>query len=319
LITSNRNLEKAVQLIKSGELVAFPTETVYGLGANALDKNAVQKIFALKGRPSNNPLIVHCHSVEQIAEITICDDITRTRLEKISIFWPGPLSVALQKSSLVPDITTANLNSVAVRIPNHPLALELLRLSNIPLAAPSANPSNYVSPTTAAHVRESFGDCAPFILDGGACSVGIESTVLSLTTEKPTILRLGAISKQQLEERLGEEVLQKNNQTHSPQSPGQLSVHYSPKTKCILEGSVETSSYPAKVGLISFSTDKNLPNYSYIVTLTEQGTLEDAARMFYAALRELDSNGLDLIVIERCEQSGIGEALMDRITRATAK
>jgi L-threonylcarbamoyladenylate synthase len=220
-------INEAAELLRNGRLVAFPTETVYGLGANALDPAAVQRIFAAKGRPMTSPLIVHVASVEMARELAAHwpDEAEALARE----FWPGPLTIIVPKQGFIPDIVTAGLPSVGLRMPAHPVALELLRATGLPLAAPSANRFTQLSPTTAQHVREGLGDAVDLILDGGACTVGIESTVLSLAGPIPRILRSGMISQPEIEAVIGPV------QTGTgAESPGQHPKHYSPRTLVIL-------------------------------------------------------------------------------------
>jgi L-threonylcarbamoyladenylate synthase len=319
---SGTALKRAAELLRNGQLVAFPTETVYGLGADARNDAAVKLIYKLKGRPSNNPLIVHCSSKEQISAVALIEprSLIAQRLERLSSLMPGPLSVILPKHPSISMIATGGLNTVAVRIPSHPVALALINQAKMPIAAPSANPSNYISPTTAGHVAKSFAGQLEMILDGGKCSVGIESTVLSLVSEHPMILRPGTVTKEELSVLLGEQVVSQAEKTIC--SPGQLPLHYAPQTRCALLGQVEVSEYPSSVGLIQFSGSstnikETLPGYQVTATLSETGSLHEAATKLYAILREFDEQNLDLILIEPCALEGIGEALMDRINRAT--
>jgi L-threonylcarbamoyladenylate synthase len=220
-------IDQAVELLRRGRLVAFPTETVYGLGANALDPAAVQRIFEAKGRPLSSPLIVHVASVEMARELALkWTDQAEALARK---FWPGPLTLVVPKQPRVPDLVTAGLPSVGLRMPAHPLAMALLESCGLPLAAPSANRFTHVSPTTAEHVREALGDAVDLVLDGGACSVGIESTVLSLAGPVPRILRAGMITRAEIEAVIGSV-----GTGAGPESPGQHPKHYSPRTPVVL-------------------------------------------------------------------------------------
>lgn len=327
--TTQTDIIRAAQLLAEGRLVAFPTETVYGLGADARNPDAVARIYEAKGRPSNNPLIVHVASVEEISlysDLSQCWDqqVVQSWLEKLAPLWPGPLSVILPRSNLIAENVCAGGPTVAIRIPRHPLALELLKAFRGPIAAPSANPSMYVSPTTAAHVREGLGSKVDMILDGGACEVGLESTVLSLLTPVPRVLRPGAITTKMLQDRLGTVVLGAPSSSSEPstilQSPGLLAKHYSPRTKTILRTSLQNSSVlPKKIGALIFS-DWN-PPFEATVTkvLSTCGDLEEVAARLFGALRELDAANLDLIVVDVCEPNGLGEAIMDRLIRASAQ
>ena len=327
--TNYNEIQRAAQLLAEGRLVAFPTETVYGLGANARNPDAIARIYEAKGRPSNNPLIVHVASVEEIP--VYCDlslswneSVVRSWLEKLAPLWPGPLSVILPRGDSIAENVCAGGPTVAIRIPRHPLALELLKAFGGPVAAPSANPSMYVSPTTAAHVKDGLGDKVAMILDGGPCEVGLESTVVSLLSPVPRVLRPGAITTTMLEERLGTEVLgppsSPGDQSSVLQSPGLLAKHYSPRTKTILRTSLwDTNALPQKIGALVFSDWK--PPFETTVTkvLSACGDLEEVAARLFGSLRELDAANLDLIVVDVCEPHGLGEAIMDRLIRASAQ
>ncbi len=318
----------AASLIREGKLVAFPTETVYGLGADATNSAAVKAIFEAKGRPATNPLIVH---VPSFTELLRCVDFARSthpaqlhaRLDALQSLWPGPLSVVVPKAPFISDTVSAGGSSVALRIPNHPLALALLEQCACPVAAPSANPSNYISPTTAQHVRESLGDKVAYVLDGGPCSVGIESTVVSLLEETPSILRPGAITREQLEMVLGCRVVEasahRNTDSAPLLSPGLLAKHYAPRTPvCLLSNFSGDVSRSQRVGAILFSKDTKLPcNAVEIRYISERRDLTEVAARLFAALRELDALALDQILVDTCEPVGLGAAIMDRLLRAS--
>ncbi len=322
------SIQKAKKLLEAGHVVAFPTETVYGLGANAFDQAAVAKIFAIKSRPAINPLIVHIKDATRLTTVARIDEgsLCERRVNRLISLWPGPLSLVLPKQSTIPDNVTAGLNTVAVRIPAHPIALNLLSVIDFPLAAPSANLSSEVSPTSADHVWQSLGDRVELIIDGGSCLVGLESTVLAITNEVPTILRPGAITREQLEDALGEKVgilktgaaaeLCDKEIIHS--SPGLLFKHYAPKTPITIRNTVSMEDLPEKVGLISFKpmpTDKTIP-YERAIYLSEDENLDEIAKNLFATIRELDLLNLDLILIDVCREDGLGIAIMDRIRRA---
>jgi len=276
-------------LLRAGKLVAFPTETVYGLGANALDTRAVRNIFEAKGRPSSSPLIVHVSSVEMARELAAVWPEDADKLARR--FWPGPLTIVVPKNSRVPDIVTAGLLSVGLRIPAHPVALALLQAAQIPIAAPSANRFTQLSPTTAEHVREAFPDI--FIVDGGACKVGIESTVISLAGRKPRILRPGMISQREIEDAIGPV------ETGSgPESPGQHPRHYSPRTPVIL-GTPPVEGRGARLDLA-----------------TMPGDPAHYAEQLYATLHALDRQGYDWIAIELPPDTPEWAAVRDRLQRA---
>jgi len=323
---SAQEIEHAAELLRAGALVAFPTETVYGLGADATNEAAVQSIFAAKGRPSNNPLIVHVASFEDLVR---CTDLTasrdpkrlRAQLEALKSLWPGPLSVIVPKAPSICHAVSAGGSTVALRIPRHPTALRLITACGRPVAAPSANPSSYISPTTAAHVRESLGDKVAYILDGGACEIGLESTVLSLVSAEPLVLRPGAITAEELSPRLQCEVkvVTTCGEGLAPLlSPGLLAKHYSPRTPVELLNNLDIHSIgDKKVGAIVFSADKKLPFTPHTrKVLSESGELHEVAANLFSALRELDSAGIDLIVVDTCEPIGLGAAIMDRLLRA---
>jgi len=320
-------LQDAAAWLRRGELVAFPTETVYGLGANAWDAHAVAKIFAAKGRPATNPLIVHVASVDRLG-YAISDKLPaemQDLVQSLAPFWPGPLTIVVPRHRRIPDIVTAGLDTVGVRIPAHPVALALLNLCEFPVAAPSANPSNYVSPTCAAHVERELGAKVAMILDGGPCQAGIESTILSLVEHPPRVLRAGALSAEELADRLKLPVAtllrpasQASGVKHSAQSaPGQLPEHYSPHTPLVFAHEVDMQTLPSRVGRIVFrATSPLFVPAAEIVRLSDDGDLRQIARGLFAALRELDQRRLDLLIVDTCEEEGLGLAIMDRLRRA---
>ena len=321
LVPNPQNIRKAAQVLRAGGLVAFPTETVYGLGADARNDMAVRAIFQVKRRPSHDPLIVHILNFEALESVARVDSAAlREKLEKLSSFWPGPLSVVVPKLPHISSIVSAGLDSLAVRIPSHPVAQALLKECAFPIAAPSANMFNYVSPTTAKHVEEGLGDKVEIILDGGPSEIGLESTILSLLEDKPRLLRPGAVTLEQLEQTLGckIEIAPHKNII----APGLLESHYAPRTPIAFRDSLQLELLPTKAGLISFSeTDATdtATRYSVVHTLSLRGDLEQVAAQLFSAIREQDKLGLELIVVDSCETSGIGRAIMDRLTRATAK
>lgn len=325
-------LARAAALLVAGELVAFPTETVYGLGANALDDAAAAKIFAAKGRPSSNPLIVHLPSSSAIERVALLHDPRiRNRFERLAPLWPGPLSIVLPAAKAVSRLVTAGGETVAIRVPRHPVARELLERCRTPIAAPSANQSGYVSPTTAQHVFDSLGESLTMIIDGGPCSIGLESTVLSIIGARPRLYRRGAIGAADIERRLGEEIelapIATGASTGRPQpSPGLLAEHYAPHTpiaffKSELLRSLEPCDAAERIGLITIAPRPDLSARPDRVVrwLSASGNLDQAAAGLFAVIRELDQLGLKQILIERCEEIGIGEAIMDRLRRASAR
>lgn len=318
---SSPEISKAAKLLQEGKVVVIPTETVYGLAANIYDSAAIRAIFELKGRPSNNPLIVHIRSFEVLNEVA--KNIPETALKLARHFWPGPLTLVLEKQDTILDLITAGGSTVAVRMPNHPLALALLQETGFPLAAPSANPSNYISPTSAENVRKAFGAKAPFIVDGGPCQKGIESTVVGFRPDGVYLYRHGAITKEALEAVLeGLEVKTLTTEAASPASPGMLLKHYSPKAKLIYTANVEQQLHHLqgkKIGVLSFNTHYTQPNIAYQLNLSPSGNLEEAAQGLFNALYELDSRGLDVILAEVFPEKGLGLAINDRLQRAAAE
>ena len=318
------NINKAARLIRNGGLVAFPTETVYGLGANAFNPAAVEKIFAIKKRPHFDPLIVHLADqaqVESVAEVDCAHRISQ--LQKLSAFWPGPLSVVLPRKSTVPAVVTAGLPSVAVRVPSHPVCRAFLRACALPVAAPSANPFGYVSPTSATHVEKYFSDSIEMILDGGDCPVGLESTIISLLGEIPLLLRHGAVTLEMLRAALGDvQEGATGSAGENPTAPGMLKEHYAPRTPVVLRQDIKPADLPGRTGLITFNAQASSQSdaaFSRIIALSAAGDLEEVARGLFAALHEMDGLKLDLIVVDSCENRGLGRAIMVRLTRAAAK
>ena len=308
------DLFEAQSLLKSGKLVAIPTETVYGLAANALNADAVVHIFETKNRPHFDPLIVHVASHEQVADVAI--DISEAAHLLMRKLWPGPLTIVLRKHECIPHIVTSGLDTVGVRMPDHPLTLELLRSLNFPLAAPSANPFGYISPTSALHVAEQLGERIPYILDGGECRVGVESTIIDCTSAIPTVLRLGGTSVETIQELIGE-VNVNAISTSAPQAPGMLHSHYAPR-KPLLVGNIHEllHEHGGNVSILSFKDSfHNFRN----IRLSETGDLHEAARNLFAAMRKLDADHHELILAEFVPDFGLGRAINDRLKRAAAK
>jgi L-threonylcarbamoyladenylate synthase len=316
-----RIIAVAAALLREGRLVAFPTETVYGLGANALDTAAVDGIYRAKGRPAYNPLIVHVADAIQAHDVVA--EWTDAAEALASHFWPGPLTLVLPKRPNVPDNVTAGLASVAVRVPSHPVANALLRAAAIPVAAPSANRSTEVSPTTGAHVAKSLGDAVDLILDAGSTSVGIESTVVDLSTSVPTLLRPGTISLPQLQAILGDvRVAGGLEGAAARPSPGMLDKHYAPRAALIVADSADVSRIVARerdggrrVGTIVFSGA--VPAADESIALPNDA-LGYAARL-YDALHSLDDRSCDVIVVERVPNDPAWMGVADRIRRATTR
>lgn len=319
------SISEASKLLRAGKLVAFPTETVYGLGADATNPEAVKKIFSVKGRPSNNPLIVHLYDISQVSEVAEIEDLpqVKKRIDKLAHFWPGPLSLVLPKNKNICSEVTSGGETVAVRIPNHPIALDLLSEVKLPIAAPSANRFQKISPTKAEHVSSSLGDEVAMILDGGSCSVGVESTVVSLVGKTPILLRPGGISREDLEEALGEAIQLVDTYTDSDllPSPGMLSHHYSPQTPLTFRSNLIESDFKGSVGLIQLTkeSEENSNKFKVVSVLSPCGDLEEVARKLFEQLHNFDSLGLNLIAIDHCEETGIGLAIMDRLKKAVRK
>ncbi len=314
LSASAANLERAAALLRRGGVVAFPTETVYGLGAVALDPEAVARVFEIKGRPRFDPLIVHAASLAEVEPLIAgLPERARAVAER---FWPGPLTLVLRKSARIPDIVTAGLDTVAVRVPAHPVALELLRRVGMPLAAPSANLFGMASPTTAEHVRSQLGARIDALLDGGACAVGIESTVVLIPEQGPAVLlRPGGTPVEELEPLLGP--LERSTAAgQRPLAPGQLLRHYAPRTPLELCDWVIPPARGERAGLIAFTPQQVTDGFAAVEVLSETGNLREAATRLFAAMHRLDALGLERIVATRVPASGLGLAINDRLERA---
>lgn len=302
-----------------GGLVAFPTETVYGLGCDALNPDAAAKVFEAKQRPQFDPLIVHIADRRQLDNVVRALTTTARRL--IDQFWPGPLTLVLPKQPTIPDLVTSGLDTVAVRMPNHPVAHALIREAGTPIAAPSANPFGYVSPTTAQHVADGLGNAIDLILDGGPCPVGVESTIVSLIGPQAELLRPGSITLEQLSAVIGP-LSRSSSVVDQPTAPGQLARHYATQTPVTILTSAKTRPTPAnneRAGLLSFSEASAADErFAAVEVLSTTGDLREAARHLFAALRRLDAQGLDRIYVESCQEEGLGMAIMDRLRRCAA-
>jgi L-threonylcarbamoyladenylate synthase len=314
LSDSERGVRAAAGLLRAGELVAIPTETVYGLAGDARSERAVAEIFVAKDRPAFNPLIVH------VADLAAAERLAGFTLEARALaerFWPGPLTLVLPKRAVVPDLVTAGRSTVAVRVPALHVTRDLLGEAGVPIAAPSANPFGRISPTTAAHVAEQLGDAVDYILDTGPCSVGIESTVVDVTGDKPVLLRHGGIALEDLERVVGR-VEPATERDDGPQrAPGMLSRHYSPSTPLVIEESLRQTG--GRVGLLTFVPVECSGEFERVEILSARGDLVEAAANFFAALRRLDAAGLDRIIATPFPETGLGRALNDRLRRAAAR
>jgi L-threonylcarbamoyladenylate synthase len=309
------DINKAIALLNNGELIGMPTETVYGLAANALDPKAVLKIYEVKNRPSFNPLIIHSNSIERFTEwgIRIPENVQLLATE----FSPGPLTYLLPKGTMVPEIITAGHPNVAIRIPNHPMALDLLSKLDYPLAAPSANPSEYVSPTNANHVNDQLGDKIKYILDGGPCTIGLESTIIDMTTEPPTILRLGAISKEQIEQKLNSTVQDINLHKNTIVAPGMMKRHYATKHALVFEQDLKSSMDIRNAVALRFSEYADYLDESKQFILSVNEDLNEAAANLFSVLRQIDQLEISIIIAEEFPNEGIGRAINDRLRRAS--
>ncbi|MEY2704566.1 MAG: hypothetical protein RL407_628 [Bacteroidota bacterium] len=312
-------IDVAASYLRKGQLVGIPTETVYGLAGNALDVPALSLIFETKNRPTFDPLILHSASLERVMPfISSFPAPLKTLAEK---FWPGPLTLLLPKAAEVPDLLTSGLDRVAVRVPNHPLTLSLLQTLEFPLAAPSANPFGYISPTQAQHVYAQLGDKIPYILDGGSCEVGIESTIVGMVGDQVVIYRLGGLEVNEIEKWLGPVQVQAHSSSQ-PNAPGQLESHYAPRKPFFLghlsDLLVQHTSQGKKVGVLSFSTNfQQLPIENQRI-LSLSGDLREAAQQLFSAMRQLDESAVDLILAEEVPEVGLGRAINDRLRRASA-
>jgi len=310
----------AKKLLTEGKLVAIPTETVYGLAANGLDETAVAGIFSAKNRPTFDPLILHVASIEQAQSLSIDWPEMADKLARA--FWPGPLTLILPKADHVPDLTTSGQPTVGIRIPNNRLTLELLSTLPFPLAAPSANPFGYVSPTDAQHVADQLGERIDYILDDGDCSVGIESTIIAIDNGTPKVLRLGGLSLERIADVLGFPVLEHLNQNSNPQAPGQLDQHYSPRCKLIALNTMPAEDIEPSVSIIYFSkqeaqrsSDYNSSDGSHYY-LSDSGDTNQAASNLFSTLRRLDQDNQKVAYFEWAPNEGLGRAINDRLQRA---
>jgi len=313
-----QDIPTAVRWLEAEDVVGIPTETVYGLAGNALSEKALLRIFEVKQRPFFDPLILHVASVAAIGQWV--SDFPAAAQHLAQHFMPGPLTLVLRKKPVIPDLVSAGMDTVAIRVPRHPLTQALLAALPFPLAAPSANPFGYISPTTAAHVDQQLGTQIPYILDGGPCQVGLESTIVDFSGEEPVVLRKGGLAVEQLEAFLGQ-VRVLETSSSNPRAPGMLESHYAPATPMTLDPGLPAKLQlsPEKIAGLCFDT--YLPNIpvSHQYMLSPASDLEEAARNLFKALRHLEAGGYDLIVAEKVPDTGLGRAINDRLMRAAGK
>lgn len=310
------DIQKAAQLLKRGKLVAIPTETVYGLAANAFDEEAVLSIFETKNRPHFDPLIVHSSSAEWVKQhVAQIPPLAQKLMDEC---WPGPLTLVLPKKPVVPDVVTSGLDSVAVRVPRHPMTHQLLQLLDFPLAAPSANPFGYVSPTTAQHVNDQLGDRIDYILDGGPTTVGLESTIIGFEEGRPIIYRLGGLSPDVIEDLIGP-VEVALNQSSDPKAPGMLKSHYAPAKPLYFgnPGQMIPDLEGKRIGFLGFMTRLEFLPPDRQLLLSPHGDLHEAAVNLFAYMRQFEQMPVDLILAERLPEVGLGKAINDRLQRAS--
>jgi|TARA_B110000858_G_scaffold42714_1_gene48884 L-threonylcarbamoyladenylate synthase len=314
----SKDIQKAVQLLTENQLVAIPTETVYGLAGNIFSEKAIKSIFSTKKRPFFNPLIVHIPSIDSLSDLVT--HVPEKAKLLAAAFWPGSLTLVLKKSNKIPDLITAGKDTVAVRVPNHPITLALLKKLPFPLAAPSANPFGSISPTKPTHVENYFRNSIKMVLDGGSCANGIESTIIGFENEEPVIYRLGALPLEEIEAVVGA-ISIKNKKEEKPDAPGMLARHYAPKTSTFLVDDVAAEiekNTGKKMGVLVFKSSLNNENITEII-LSKNGSLQEAASRLYSAMHDLDSKNLDLIIAERFSEFGLGKSINDRLQRATFK
>lgn len=309
-----KDIARAKHLLENDDVVGIPTETVYGLAGNALSENAILKIYSVKNRPKFDPLIAHTNSLDKVKNMV--RDVPEKAAQLAEAFWPGPLTILLNKKPEVPDLLTSGLDRVAVRIPNHPLTIELLTELEFPLAAPSANPFGYVSPTSAKHVNDQLGDQIQYILDGGQCHIGLESTIVGFEGGDVVIYRLGGTRVEAIEDVVGKVRIQVN-ESSNPAAPGMLKSHYSPGRKMIIGDIAENLKglNSKSTGVLSFHTTHDVPEQNQVV-LSPSGDMDEAARNIFAALRRMDQPHIEVILAEFVPQEGLGKAINDRLRRA---
>ena len=311
------DIQQAKKILEAGALVAIPTETVYGLAGNALNPLAVAKIFEVKNRPFFDPLIVHVASWQKVNQYA--HDIPNQAKILADHFWPGPLTLLLNKKENIPDLVTAGLDRVGLRCPQHPLTLALLKDISFPMAAPSANPFGYVSPTTAQHVQDQLGEKISYILDGGSCEIGIESTVIGWEDDLPVVYRLGGVNLEQIESIIGP-VKVLPHSTSQPHAPGQLKSHYAPRKKFLLGNLKDLAVIHGskRTGVLAFQNKIEGIPLNLQLVLSPTGDLKEAARNLFSMLREFDTMDIEMVFAEEVPNEGLGRAINDRLRRAAA-
>ena len=312
----SKDIQKAITLLSDEKLVAIPTETVYGLAGNIFSEKAIKSIFSTKKRPFFNPLIVHIPSADSLNDIVI--HVPEKAKLLAAAFWPGSMTLVLKKNTKIPDLITAGKDTVAVRVPNHPVTLKLLKQLPFPLAAPSANPFGSISPTKPEHVERYFKNDIQQVLDGGSCTNGIESTIIGFENDEPIIYRLGALAIEDIEAVVGK-VNIKNKEELSPDAPGMLARHYAPATRTFLVDNIadEVKKHLGKrIGILVFKDSLNNALLTEII-LSKKGSMQEAASKLYDSLHELDHRKLDVIITEKFPNLGLGKSINDRLQRAT--
>ncbi|GAB3569385.1 L-threonylcarbamoyladenylate synthase [Spirosoma luteolum] len=311
-----QDIAQASSLLKQGDVVGIPTETVYGLAGNALDPDAVLRIFRVKNRPAFDPLIVHTNSLDRVTDYVAGLPDEARQLARAC--WPGPLTLLLPKHACIPDLVTSGLPNVAIRIPNHPLTLALLASLDFPLAAPSANPFGYISPTSAQHVADQLGGQVPYVLDGGPAQVGLESTIVGFEADGPVVYRLGGMALEQLEGLIGPVRVQAHS-TSNPQAPGMLSSHYAPRKPLTLLAPGSSPAPAPRIGALAFREPFGGIDPAHQRVLSPTGDLAEAAKNLFAHLRALDALDLDRLYAEPLPPHGLGLAINDRLRRASVQ
>lgn len=311
-----KNIKKAAAIIKAGGLAAFPTETVYGLGADGLNPVACARIFEVKGRPRFDPLILHVASIQQAARLF--KRVPAPALRLMKRFWPGPLTLVLPKSTIVPDIVTAGLGTVAVRVPANPDALALITAAGCPIAAPSANRFGRLSPTTAAHVKQQLGTGPDIILDGGQTRIGVESTIITFSKDRPVLLRPGGLPLEEIEKVAGSVARASAAGQRMPAAPGCLKKHYAPLARLIIISPGQKVKSGSSAAYLAFSK-KPAGEFRAVQVLSKSGNLREAAANFFSALHKLERCKAKIIYAEKVPQHALGLAITDRLRRAAAR